>query len=104
MSCEVAPVQLSRRSLMFSGGGALIGAGALASGLAFVRRIRRGATSSIQAPVRQAWLEKRHEAIIDPDIPIVDPHHHFWDRPGYRYLIEDFFADVRTGHNIRATL
>ena len=104
MRCEAAPVQLSRRSLMFSGGGALIGVGALASGLAFVRRIRRGATSSIQAPVRQAWLEKRHEAIIDPDIPIVDPHHHLWDHPGYRYLMEDFLADMRSGHDIRATL
>ena len=100
----MAPVQLSRRSLMFLGGGALIGAGALASGLSFLRRSGRGVTSSIQAPVRQTWLEKRHEAIIDPDIPIVDPHHHLWDRPGYRYLMEDFLADVRSGHNIRATL
>jgi L-fuconolactonase len=100
----MAPMQLSRRSLMLAGGGALVGAGALAFGIAFVRRIRRGITSPIQAPVRQAWLEKRHERIIDPDMPIVDPHHHLWDRPGYRYLLVDFLADVRSGHNIRATL
>ena len=79
----------------------MVGAGALAFGIAFVRRIRKGSGSPIQAPVRQAWLEKRHERIIDPDMPIVDPHHHLWDRPGYRYLLEDFLADVRSGHNIR---
>jgi predicted TIM-barrel fold metal-dependent hydrolase len=95
---------LSRRSLMIAGGAALIGAGALASGIAFLRRIRRGITSPIQSPVRQAWLEKRHEEIVDPDLPIVDPHHHLWDRPGDRYLLQDFLADVHSGHNIRATL
>jgi L-fuconolactonase len=29
-----------------------------------------------------AWLNKLHEEILDPDLPIVDPHHHLWDRPG----------------------
>ncbi len=29
-----------------------------------------------------AWLAKLREDILDPDLPIIDPHHHLWDRPG----------------------
>jgi hypothetical protein len=32
--------------------------------------------------VRQDWLDRRKEEILEPDLPIVDPHHHLWDRPG----------------------
>ena len=55
------------------------------------------------APVRPDWLAKRQEETIDPQLPIVDPHHHMWDRPGNRYLFEDLLADVNSGHNIIAT-
>jgi L-fuconolactonase len=27
------------------------------------------------------------EEILDPDLPICDPHHHLWDFPGSRYLL-----------------
>ena len=47
------------------------------------------------APIRQDWLEKRREEIIEPNLPIVDPHHHMWDRQGNRYLLPDLLADVR---------
>jgi L-fuconolactonase len=30
--------------------------------------------------VRQDWLDRRRE----PELPIVDPHHHLWERPGWR--------------------
>ena len=53
---------------------------------------------SRHAPIRQDWLDKRREEIIEPDLAIVDPHHHMWDRPGNRYLFEDLLADVGTGH------
>jgi L-fuconolactonase len=55
------------------------------------------------APVRPDWLDKRHEDIIEPDLPIIDPHHHLWDRPHNRYLFQELLADVGSGHNIRAT-
>jgi L-fuconolactonase len=55
------------------------------------------------APIRPDWLDRRHEEIIEPDLPIVDPHHHMWDRPGNRYLFQDLLADVGSGHNIAAT-
>ena len=36
--------------------------------------------------VRQDWLDRRKEPILEPELPIVDPHHHLWDRAGHRYL------------------
>jgi L-fuconolactonase len=63
------------------------------------------------------------EAILEPDLPIIDPHHHLWDWPaalfanrpathGFekvirratRYLLPEFLADLNSGHNIRATV
>ena len=68
------------------------------------------------------------EPIIDPDLPIIDPHHHLWFRsqallagfehetslmaqsllPTFRryprYLFDEFLEDLRTGHNVRATV
>ena len=58
---------------------------------------------SRHAPVRPDWLDKRREEILEPDLPIVDPHHHLWDRPNNRYLFQDLLADVGSGHNIVAT-
>ena len=55
------------------------------------------------APIRPDWLDRRREKIIEPDLPIVDPHHHMWDRPGNRYLFQDLLADTGSGHNIAAT-
>jgi L-fuconolactonase len=54
--------------------------------------------------VRQEWLDRRKEAILEPDLPIVDPHHHLWDRPGWRYMLDDLLADTNAGHNIVATV
>jgi len=56
-------------------------------------------------PVRQDWLDRRREEIIEPDLPIVDPHHHLVDRPETgRYLLPQLLADIGTGHNITATV
>src|SRR6202795_4196074 len=55
-------------------------------------------------PVRQAWLDRRQEPIIEPELPIVDPHHHLWDRHGWRYLLDDLLEDTNSGHNIVATV
>jgi predicted TIM-barrel fold metal-dependent hydrolase len=40
------------------------------------------------------------EAIINPNLPICDAHHHLWDRPDNRYLVEDFLRDTGSGHRI----
>lgn len=53
----------------------------------------------------EAWLTRTPpEAILEPDLPIIDTHHHLWERPDHRYLLHEFLADVRTGHNVVATV
>jgi predicted TIM-barrel fold metal-dependent hydrolase len=60
--------------------------------------------SGLYADPRPDWLALRREEIIDPQRPIVDPHHHLWDRGGQRYLIEEMSDDIASGHNIVATV
>ncbi len=57
-------------------------------------------------PIREEWLAKNKEAILEPDLPIVDPHHHLIDRPQSNgvYLLPDFLRDLGSGHNIVATV
>lgn len=43
---------------------------------------------------------KDKEQIINPGLPICDAHHHLWDRPGDRYLVEEFLKDTGGGHRI----
>ena len=62
------------------------------------------ATQQHYLPVRPEWLATQQEEILDPGQLIVDPHHHLWDRPGWRYLLDDILADIRTGHDVRATV
>ncbi|MEJ0015163.1 MAG: amidohydrolase family protein [Acetobacteraceae bacterium] len=54
----------------------------------------------------KAWLEKRpREAALEPDLPIIDPHHHFWDTPHRgEYLLPELLADISGGHNIVSTV
>ena len=52
-----------------------------------------------------AWLAKQvREPIVEPDLPIVDPHHHLWDHANDRYLLAELLADTGSGHNIVATV
>lgn len=48
--------------------------------------------------------DRRHdgqdEDIIDPDLPIIDAHHHLFDFPHYRYLLDDYLKDAAAGHRI----
>ena len=53
---------------------------------------------------RLDWLARHKEPILEPGLPIIDPHHHLWQRPGWRYLLEDLLADTGSGHNIVATV
>src|SRR5215469_9555300 len=55
-------------------------------------------------PVRQDWLDRRKEPILEPELAIIDPHHHLWDRSDWRYLLDDLLADTGTGHNVLATV
>ncbi len=45
------------------------------------------------------------EEAIEPELPVIDAHHHLYDRPNNRYLLPDLLNDVvRSGHDIRATV
>ena len=93
---------ISRRVLL-AGSAGLITAASLAMRSALAQGTPSPGMPAVQAPIRQNWLDKRHEEIIEPELPIIDPHHHLWDRPNYRYLFPELLADVGSGHNIRAT-
>ena len=56
-------------------------------------------------PPDEGWLARApHEPILEPELPIVDTHHHLWLRPDHRYLLDELLADLRTGHNVVATV
>jgi len=61
-------------------------------------------SSGLYADPREDWLALHNEELLDPTRPIVDPHHHLWDRGGQRYLIEELAADLGSGHNVVATV
>lgn len=54
--------------------------------------------------VREDWLAMVHEDIIAPDQPILDAHHHLWDRPEGRYGARQLLDDVSSGHDVRASI
>lgn len=54
---------------------------------------------------RNDWLARRQEEIIEPDLPIIDPHHHLVDRADTGcYLLPELLADTGSGHNITASV
>ncbi len=56
-------------------------------------------------PPNEVWLARAEvEPVLEPDLAIVDTHHHLWHRPGYRYFLEEFCADLDCGHHIEATV
>ena len=55
-------------------------------------------------PETSPWLQQVQEEIIEPERPICDPHHHLWDHPGNRYLLDELLADIGSGHNVVSTV
>ena len=55
-------------------------------------------------PPNPGWLSGRVETVIDPELPIVDAHHHLWEEAGHPYLLDDILGDVHDGHRIEATV
>jgi L-fuconolactonase len=75
--------------------------GSAAAGLSLTAYAQQSAPPS---PVRQDWLDRRKEPILESELPIVDPHHHLFVLPGWRYLLDEFLLDTGSGHNIIATV
>lgn len=55
-------------------------------------------------PPQPDWLSLHAEEVIEPDLPIIDAHHHIWEEGGHPYLLDDILADIATGHRITATV
>jgi predicted TIM-barrel fold metal-dependent hydrolase len=57
------------------------------------------------APGTQEWLDLVVEDVVDPERPIVDPHHHLWPAGGaLPYGLEELHADTGSGHRIVRTV
>ena len=55
------------------------------------------------------WLSLVDEEIVEPERPIIDPHHHLWRNHrslnrSIDYDLNDLWADTESGHNIIATV
>ena len=63
-------------------------------------------TQTRHIKVRPEWLAKRTEAALEPDLPIIDPHHHLWDGPirDPRYFLDELNQDLGAGHKIVSTV
>lgn len=56
-------------------------------------------------PPNLEWLQKQPvETILDANLAIIDTHHHLWDYPNNRYLLDELVNDLRSGHNVVATV
>jgi len=55
-------------------------------------------------PNGNEWLDQVTEEILEPELEICDPHHHLWDHPTSRYLLDELLADTGSGHNVTHTV
>ncbi len=56
-------------------------------------------------PGTKAWYAQVREDILEPERPIIDPHHHLWTGGGRSdYLLEDLWNDTGSGHKIEKTV
>jgi predicted TIM-barrel fold metal-dependent hydrolase len=53
---------------------------------------------------REAWLARTSEPIIEPELQICDAHHHLWEYPNNRYLMNEALADFSAGHRVVKTV
>lgn len=51
-----------------------------------------------------SWLSQVDEEVLEPALEICDPHHHLWDHPGSRYLLDEILGDTGSGHNVSSTV
>ncbi len=74
-----------------------------AGGLALSGALPGLVSKSAQAQPVPDWLALTNEPALEPELPIIDPHHHLWDRPGNLYMLEHLLEDIRA-HNVRQTV
>ena len=52
---------------------------------------------------KDAWLASGEEEALEPGLAICDPHHHLWDHPTSRYLLDELLDDTRA-HRVEKTV
>lgn len=55
-------------------------------------------------PPNPDWLSLANEMVLDPDVPIIDAHHHLWVQDGHPYLLDELAQDLASGHQVSATV
>lgn len=56
-------------------------------------------------PGSDDWLAQIQEDVLEPERPIIDPHHHLWkSRFDRDYLLPELWRDTDSGHNIVKTM
>ena len=55
-------------------------------------------------PPRPSWLATHVEKILEPELPIVDAHHHIWAQDGHTYDLDALRGDTDLGHKVVATV
>jgi L-fuconolactonase len=68
------------------------------------KETRKMSSTSNYLPVRSEWLASGTEAALEPAMPIIDAHHHFYERPGWTYLLNEYLQDAQSGHNVKASV
>ncbi len=55
-------------------------------------------------PADLRWLALWREPVLEPELPIIDAHHHLFARPEWRYLFDELRTDLEVGHKVVATV
>ena len=93
--------KITRRGF-FQQAGAFTAAGATLPGLLSTSLHAEPEASWITRP---DWIALTKEPALEPELPIIDPHHHLWDRGELtdRYMLEELVEDTKE-HNVRQTV
>ena len=55
-------------------------------------------------PPDPTWLAQCDEVVLEPELRIVDAHHHLWTEGGRPYLLDALTDDLASGHDVVATV
>ena len=93
--------KITRRGF-FQQAGAFTAAGSTLPGLLSTSLHAEPEASWITRP---DWIALTKEPALEPELPIIDPHHHLWDRGELtdRYMLEELVEDTKE-HNVRQTV
>ena len=110
MTAKIAQRQSVSRRAMLTGTAGYLSAAALAGPALAQNAVTAPSGSAVNSPSNPryfpnpTWLAQRQEEALEPELAIVDPHHHLWDRDEHRFLIRELLADTGSGHNITQTV